>query len=212
MAELSEYRKWQLIVNRFIEICKTETKNYFGNPRFLEDEGTINEITIRNNDENSFNYKSLWYNDDSYIIVNRPEDSYALHHFKVTADPCSPIHKIAHLCEGAYESFVVRPHRWMPGRTALCQDAGEVRIFRTDSDSKILFWQWGYFGINYHNQGGFLNSSRACTIHLDINHPEIKYILENSKPVHKKLTSGKYSRFIINYKTLERIKNELQLK
>ncbi len=210
-TNISQYRKWQLIINRFIEISKTETKNYFGNPRFLEDQGTINVVTIRNNAENSFNSSSLWYNDDSYIIENRPNDSYLLHHYKVTADPCAPKNKIAHLCEGAYESYVVRPHRWMLGRTALCQDAGEVRIFRTAISGEILFWEWGFFGINYHNQGGYSNSSLACTIYPDAHHSEIKYTLTNSKPVHKKLTSGKYSYFLINKKTLERILNELNI-
>lgn len=198
------YSDYKNIFNRFIEYAKAN-KRCYGNPRWLDDDHTINVIGVRMNDEIDFNDKK-YNNDKLYIIQNRPNDMYIAHEYNVTVDPATNKYRIAHLCEGAYESYIVRPHRWIIGRTALCQDAGEVRIVRTDLRGGAIVYEWGYFGINIHNAGGFRNSSLGCTIYLDEYHQEIKQILLNAKN-----HQDKFTYCIINHKTFNKIKNELSI-
>ena len=199
---MSSYRYWQNIVNKFIDYSKRRFAVY-GIPQWQEATGTINVICIRNNDENSFN-DSIRNNDKLVIIENRPNDSYRLYEYTVTSDPSVKKPAIAHLCEGAYDSYAVRPHRWIAGRTALCQDAGEVRVFRTNSQGKLMYYEWGYFGINVHDTGGLWNSSLGCIILADLNlyKNEFKPLLLRAKQVHTKLNLN-FSLFVINHKTLE---------
>jgi hypothetical protein len=201
---MSTYRYWQNITNKFIEYSK---RNFivYGIPEWHEQTGTINVICIRNNDENSFN-DAIRNNDKLVIIENRPNDSFRLYEYSVTADPSAKKSGIAHVSEGAYNSYVVRPHRWIAGRTALCQDAGEVRIFRTYSIGKLMHYEWGYFGINVHDTGGFWNSSLGCVILADSKQyqNEFKPLLLRAKDVHKKLNLN-FSLFVINHKTLKRL-------
>jgi len=206
---MSTYRYWQNIVNKFIGYSKRNFTIY-GLPAWHEEAGTINVICIRNNDENSFN-DVIRNNDILIVIENRPSDSFRLYEYEVTADPSRKKPGIAHLCEGAYNSYVVRPHRWIAGRTALCQDTGEVRVFRTNSQGKIMparsaggHYEWGYFGINVHDTGGFWNSSLGCIILEDLKlyRDEFKPLLLRAKEIHKKLGLN-FSLFVINHKTLK---------
>lgn len=199
-----KYSDYKNIFNHFISYAK-ENGRYYGNPKWQDADHTINVVGIRNNDEIDFNVKK-YNNDKLFIIQNRPNDKWILHEYNVTVDPSTNKYRIAHLCEGAYESYVVRPHRWIPGRTALCQDAGEVRIVRTDLRGGPIVYEWGYFGINIHNAGGFRNSSLGCTIYPDEHHQEIKHILLNAKKYQKSFTYC-----LINYKTFNNIKNELSV-
>ena len=201
---MSAYRYWQNIVNKFIDYSKRKSVIY-GIPLWNEETGTINVICIRNNDENSFN-DQMRNNDKLVIIENRPNDSYRLYEYEVTSDPSTKKPGIAHLCEGAYNSYVVRPHRWIAGRTALCQDAGEVRVFRTNSAGKLMYYEWGWFGINVHDTGGFWNSSLGCVILADSNQyqQEYKPLLLRAKEMHKKLALN-FSLFVVNHKTLEKL-------
>lgn len=213
----SKYKLWKDIVNRFIEHCAIEKLPLIGNPKWNDEVGTINVIAIRNNPQISFNNRTR-NNDELYVFENRPNEMFRLYKFPCTTDPASPITLAdllrlkrgrAHLCEGAYESYVVRPHNWVRGRTALGQDANHVKVIRTDNKGAIEKFDTGYFGINVHDAGRFWNSSLGCIIISYENNwqyeAEFKPCLERAKPIHKKLGIN-FTVFLINSKTL----NELQ--
>lgn len=215
----SKYKIWQEITARFIEHCKKEKLPMYGNPQWNEKEGTINVIAVRNNEELDFNNK-VRNNDKLMVFENRPDDCYRLYEFPCTTDPCAPItlrdytrlkRGRAHLCEGAYDSYHVRPHNWVRGRTALGQDANPVRVARSDNKGNLVKYDAGFFGINVHDAGRFWNSSLGCIIISYENNrqykTEFKPVLERAKPVHKKLGIN-FTVFLINHKTLENILNK----
>jgi hypothetical protein len=212
----SKYKIWQIIINQFLKYCGEEKVPVFGNPKWNSEEGTINVIAIRNNNEFDFNNK-LRNNDRLLVFENRPHNMFRLYEFPCTTDPASPITfsdflKLnkgrAHLCEGAYNSYVVRPHNWVRGRTALGQDANKVRVARTDNKSKFLKYDEGFFGINVHDAGRFWNSSLGCIIIAFENNwqyeAEFKPCLERAKSIHKKLGIN-FTVFLINSKTLGKL-------
>lgn len=209
---------YKSLCNSFIDYCKKNGKPVIGNPRFLEDEGTINVIAIRNNGELSFNSVKR-NNDILYVVENRPNDHFRDYQFEVTTDPAAPItlrdylnqgKGRAHLCEGAYESYVVRPHQWTPGRTALGQDGNEVVVARSDNNGVFKNYDRGFFGINVHDPGKFWNSSLGCIIisfeTRERYTKEFKPTLLRAKQVHAKLKL-KFSVFLINYQTLKQFQS-----
>lgn len=202
----SDYTIYKEKINNFLKYCE---RNYafYGNPEWLEDEGTINVIIIRNNEEIDFNNR-LMNNDELIIFENRPNNNFRRYDFKVTADPRSKKNGIAHLIEGAYESYSVGLHRNIIGRVCLRQTEGQVRIARTDTLGRLIGFYWGYFGINVHDSGGFLNSSLGCIViaydKQSQYQTEFKPLLLSAKQFHKKLNL-KFSLFIINYKTFKNL-------
>ena len=215
----SNYKFWRDITNRFLDHCKKENLPLYGNPQWYDQEGTINVIAIRKNDELDFNNRKR-NNDILMVFENRPEDSFRYYEFPCTTDPCAPItlrdfarlkKGRAHLCEGAYNSYTVRPHNWVRGRTALGQDINPVRVARSDNNGKFIKYDAGFFGINVHDAGRFWNSSLGCIIISYENEwqykAEFKPLLERAKPIHKKLGIN-FTLFLINNKTLEKIMNE----
>lgn len=215
----SKFKIWKDITVRFIEHCKTYKLPVFGNPKWNDEEGTINVIAIRNNDELDFNNR-VRNNDQLMVFENRPNDMFRVYEFPCTTDPATPItlrdflskkRGRAHLCEGAYESYVVRPHNWVLGRTALGQDANPVQVARSDNKGQFVGFDTGFFGINVHDAGRFWNSSLGCIIIAFENNlqykSEFKPCLERAKSVHKKLGIN-FTVFLINHKTLRRLKNE----
>lgn len=203
----TSYSYWKQIAANFITHCKAEGKPNYGDTDFREDEGTINVFVIRRNPEIAFNDPDKFYNDDSVIIENRPNDSYRPYEFRVTAEPYGRKNKIAHLCEGAYNSYVVRNHRWIPGRTALCQDGDEVKVMRTNAKGHFINYDRGFFGINFHDKNGWgnmVNTSLGCIIHFfqDLYVRDFKPLLLRIKSlgVQKRITI-----YLINEKTFNLI-------
>lgn len=138
-----------------------------GEPKFRVGDKEINVMGIRNNPEISFNDDKNFYND--ILVIEQIDKGASLFYvFKVTMDPKSKKEKISHLLEGVYASYnALRPHKYVPGRTAIVQDRGPVIVARTDSSGKIIQGykeQKGLFGINIHDSGGYLNSSMGCTV------------------------------------------------
>jgi len=136
-----------------------------GKPRLRLDEMSVNVMGIRNNQEIAFNDDQ--YCNDLLVIEQTQGISHLFYVFKVTMDPKAKRNKIAHLLEGVYASYKVRPHRWQPGRTAICQGPNDVLVGRTDITGKIIKTykkQKGIFGINIHDAAGYRNSSLGCTV------------------------------------------------
>lgn len=138
-----------------------------GEPKLRLGDKEINVMGIRNNLEVSFNDKDSFYN-DLLVIEQTERDAHIFYVFKVTMDPKSRLPRISHLLEQVAASYTaLRPHKYVPGRTAIVQDRDNVLVARTDSEGVVLNdykEHKGNFGINIHDSGGFLNSSMGCTV------------------------------------------------
>jgi len=160
------FRKyWDL----YSDYC-TKLKRTTGNIYFREEEGAINVIGIKRDPEISFNLGDAFYNDVLVIAKNVINDEgkkdLDFYIYKVTMDPKDKSDKIAHLLMQVSNSYVRRPHRWIPGRTAICQDKNSVLIARTDSKGNVINAApyKGFFGINIHDSDRWINSSLGCTV------------------------------------------------
>lgn len=137
-----------------------------GSPEWKTEIGNINVIGIRQNSEVSFN-EDVLHNDLLIISLNTELDKSDIYLFSCTMDPKGRILKVAHLMEGVYASYnALRPHKWVPGRTAMVQDRDKVIIGRTDREGRLISVkpEKGFFGINIHDSGGYQNSSLGCTV------------------------------------------------
>jgi len=145
----------------------TDRNRVIGDPVLRFGEGEINVMGIRNNPEVSFNDEYNFYN-DLLIIEHTIKASQEFYIFKATMDPKGKSNNIAHLLEGVYASYTsLRPHKYMPGRTAIVQDKDSVLVTRTNSNGDIIKGMSeheGLFGINIHDSGGYTNSSMGCTV------------------------------------------------
>lgn len=149
---------------KYHRICKDRGR-VIGSPYLRLDDMSVNVMGIRNNQEIAFNDEE--YCNDLLVIEQTQGTAHIFYVFDVTMDPKSKKNKIAHLLEGLYSSYRVRPHRWQPGRTAICQGPNDVFVARTDSTGKVLktyVKQKGIFGINIHDAAGYRNSSLGCTV------------------------------------------------
>lgn len=169
----------------YIKIA-TNAKRIIGSPDYNNEVNQLNVLCIRNNTEISFNTKEFFYN-DILIVMRNGIDKFLdeIYIYKVTADPRGVRDNIAHLLEGIYDSYVIRNHSWMPGRTAFCQDRNEVLVARTDSKGNIKRAEpyKGFFGINIHDSSIYQNSSLGCTV-LEPDSRENNFHFENSfKPL-----------------------------
>jgi len=153
---------FKLVWDNYLIIAKTKQR-VIGKPSFRLGTQEINVMGIRRNPEVSFNEKDYFYNDILIIQMSYSDEFYI---FKVTMDPKGKVNKIAHLLEGIYASYnTLRPHRWVPGRTAIVQDRDAVIVARTDSTGKVIIKEKsGIFGINIHDSDKYLNSSMGCTV------------------------------------------------
>jgi hypothetical protein len=148
-----------------------ENNRIAGLPKWWDEPGTINIIGIRSNTEADFNFGK--YNDFLIVLINKTLDRYNQVLMPVTVDPNRTKDGIAHLRQGVWNSYVVRPHKWasrtFPAigtiqRWAVCQDLNVVEVCRTDGKGKIKLTETGHFGINIHDNGGYVDSSIACTV------------------------------------------------
>ena len=139
-----------------------------GKPLFALAPNTINVMGIRSNSEISFNLGEEFNNDKLLIYENTSHGSVRMWDFDVTMDPKDKKKEIAHLLKGIYATFVVRAHKWVKGRDALCSDIPPgVRFSRTDQYGNVTGTYTDRIGINIHNNNGFRNSSLGCTILAD---------------------------------------------
>lgn len=150
---------WFKLYTKYLIEKRTE-----GRPQFVTAPDTINVIGIRQNAEIAFNDEDNFNNDLLVVYENTSSGNVRLWLFDCTMDPSRRRDNIAHLLKGAWGSYRVRNHRWIPGRTALCQDVAPVQIARTNSFGNVKIFTKGFFGINIHDSGGFRNSSLGCTV------------------------------------------------
>lgn len=149
-----------------------ENNRVSGNPKWFDDPNTLNVIGIRCNSEPDFNFGK--YNDYLVLITNNLNGSYTQALMAVTVDPAKSTVGIAHLRQGVWNSYQIRPHRWTSRyfqylqktikRWALCQDLNVVEIVRTNGKGKVIETERGKFGINIHDNGGSADSSLGCTV------------------------------------------------
>lgn len=138
---------------------------FSGNPEWQDEPGSMNILGVRHNKEISFNTKEDGFNNDWLFIWEKDlNGEVSIYEFEVTMDPLGKKNNIAHLRKGAWNSYVIRGHKWIPSRTAFGQDANDVLVTRTDAKGNVLTSEWGKFGINIHDSGGYKNSSLGCTI------------------------------------------------
>jgi len=155
---------WELIFAKHLD-WSAKNKRTSGVPQWWTSDGTLNVVGVRFNTETDFNNGK--YND--FLMLSLEGDSVA--YFEVTTDPKSNKFGIAHLRQGCWNSYTIRPHRWenkyfpkigtIP-RWAICQDKDEVEIVRTDGKGNIVETERGFFGINIHESTG--DTSLGCTI------------------------------------------------
>lgn len=140
-----------------------------GVPQFASGQNELNLIGIRNNDERDFNYGK--YND--LLIVFNPQK---IEVFKSTVDPAKMGNRRGHLRNGAWNAYVIRPHKWDMSfyyepikkkrpRWAICQDKEAVQCSRTDAQGNLIQHEWGNWGANIHDpyrQGA--DTSLMCTV------------------------------------------------
>jgi len=137
---------------------------YIGSTKWTDSPNTINVIGVRSNPEIAFNDQSTFNDDMLLIYENTSTGGVRLYSLPCTMDPKARKKSIAHLLKGIYASYRVRPHRWILGRDALCQDVNKVNIARTDIKGNVIKKETDFFGINIHDSGGYRNSSLGCTI------------------------------------------------
>lgn len=154
-----------------------ENNRIAGKPEWFNQPGTLNIIGIRCNREPDFNFGK--YNDFLILILNKTNESYDQVIIPVTVDPNRTKEGIAHLRQGVWNSYLIRPHRWakrtIPGigtidRWAICQDKNLVEIVRTNGKGSVIKSVRGNFGINIHDSGGYTDSSLGCTVIQSDNH------------------------------------------
>lgn len=186
---------------RYKLICRDRYR-MIGIPKLQLDDMSVNLMGIRNNEEIAFNDDE--YCNDLLIIEQTQKGSHLFYVFKVTMDPKSKKHKIAHLLEGFYASYRVRPHRWQPGRTAICQGPNDVFVARTRTDGTIIDTyskHRGIFGINIHNAAGYKNSSLGCTVLEPDSEENNWHWRDHFKPLVKSISNKKLISYaVINQK------------
>jgi hypothetical protein len=164
------YFEWKDIFENHL-VWSRQNSRVAGNPRWREENLTLNVIGIRCNCEKDFNFGK--YNDYLILIFNKSNDDFTKVVLQVTVDPCRNKDGIAHLRQGMWNSYVIRPHRWAKRnfprigkqyRWAICQDKDVVEILRTDGKRNIIKSVRGFFGINIHDGGGYKDPSLGCTV------------------------------------------------
>ena len=162
--ELFEGNNFKEIWNLYAKYCKALGRTV-GDVSFREDIDAINVMCIKKDPEVHFNLPGTFYN-DILVVARNTEEGQKFYVYKVTMDPKNKKNKIAHLLLGMYDSYKIRPHRWISSRTAICQDRNEVFLARTDREGNVInaVPYNGFFGINIHDSDIFTNTSLGCTV------------------------------------------------
>ena len=162
--KLFEGNNFKEIWNLYIGYCKALGRTV-GDVSFREGIGNINVMGIKRDPEIHFNSSEAFYN-DILVVSQNVENGQKFYVYKVTMDPKNKKNKIAHLLLGMYDSYNIRPHRWISSRIAICQDRDEVFIARTDKKGNVInaVPYNGLFGINIHDSDIFINTSLGCTV------------------------------------------------
>lgn len=196
-----------------------ENKRYSGEPVWYDAEGTLNVIGIRCNTEADFNFGK--YNDFLILVYNKPLDKYDQEIINVTVDPGRNKENIAHLRQGVWDSYVIRPHRHDTryfaelsktiARWAICQDQNTVMVARTNGKGTVIENETGRFGINIHDSGGYRDSSLGCTvIQKDSDYLEklLPYLYDLKAEKKVPINAGNITYCLINHSQLEKYVEE----
>lgn len=159
LLNIMSYEYEKIFNNWFTELQSTQYKNGY-DISYLSDKGAINIFIIRMNKLGVMNDQKR--NNDYMVMVYNAYDGIEKYVFDVTADPKTKRGGIASILPQVYKGNI-RNHRWIFGRTAVCQDNHPVWVWRYGTNVT----EKGFFGINIHDNGGAWNSSLGCTILAD---------------------------------------------
>ena len=177
------------IWNLYAEYCKALGR-VVGDVSFREGIGDINVMGVKRDPEVHFNLPGAFYN-DILIVSKNVHNGQNFYAYKVTMDPKGKKNKIAHLLLGMYDSYKIRPHRWIPTRTAICQDRDEVFLARTDITGKVINATpySGLFGINIHDSDIYNNTSLGCTVLEKDNRENTQHYKKSFRPLLKSISN-----------------------
>lgn len=148
-----------------------ENDRFAGTPMVFTEPKTANCLGIRENSENDFNNKK--YNDWFVLLVNLEDGSTQKIIFECTVDPAYAKDGIAHLQQGFWDSYVIRPHHWeefdypvigVQKRWAICNDRNFVGITRTDGKGNVTLTEKKQAKINIHCRKFYIDPSLGCTV------------------------------------------------
>lgn len=188
--KLFEGGNFKEIWNLYMEYCKALGRT-IGDVSFRENLGDINVMGIKKDPEVHFNLSGAFYN-DILVVAKNVHNGQKFYVYKVTMDPKSKKNRIAHLLLGMYDSYNIRPHRWIPTRTAICQDRDEVFLARTDKEGNVINATpySGLFGINIHDSSIFNNTSLGCTVLEKDNWENKRHYKKSFKPLLKSASNS----------------------
>ena len=108
--------------------------------------------------------------DDLEFVIEKTEDNFTLHIFRVTCDPCRNKQGIAHAARQIYCGNIGH-HHGDERRICIRSDKYGTWLKRSDEDGNMILLDNGHAyaskqkaGINNHDQGAFFDSSLACEI------------------------------------------------
>lgn len=214
------YNDIKALFEKHLEWSKANNRTS-GEPKWFDEPNTLNLIGIRCNTEVDFNFGK--YNDFLMVIFNKPGGTFDYQLLEVTCDPYKKKESIAHLRQGVWDSFVVRPHRWATrffkalnktiDRWAVCQDQNKVEIVRTNGKGIVIETERGMFGINIHDNGGYADSSLGCTIlknDSDYLNRYLIYLYDINKKEKIPVNADNITYCLINHSQLESYAGELK--
>lgn len=189
--KLFDNNNFKEVWNLYTKYCKAMSR-IVGNVSFREGIGAINVMGIKKGSEISFNLPGAFYN-DLLVVSKNIDNGQEFYVYKVTMDPKSKKNKIAHLLLGMYDSYKIRPHRWISSRTAICQDRGVVFLARTDREGKVINATpySGFFGINIHDSDRYINTSLGCTVLEKDKEENRQHYKKSLKPLLKSISNSK---------------------
>lgn len=159
LLDISSFKYQEIFDNWYKK--RQETKYKIDYPiKYNDEDNSINIFIIRMNNIGIMNDQKR--NNDFLIMIHNATDGIYKYVFEVTADPKTKKTGIASIIPQVYIGNI-RNHKWIFGRTAVCQDNHPVWVWRWGLNKE----EKGFFGINIHDNGGFFNSSLGCTIFAD---------------------------------------------
>ena len=188
-----------------------------GAPKFPDGPNQLIAFGIRCNDERDSN-NGKW-NDYLVVILTQADGSFIKNIIPVTVDPGRDKYGVAHLQQGVWNSYKIRPHnfakRTFPrvgyiSRWAICNDLDVVGITRTDGKGNVIKRERVQAKTNIHDRIG-IDPSLGCTVieddddYVDLYLP-LLYDLQEAHPVPDNWDNLTYC--LVNLDTLEIYINE----
>lgn len=148
-----------------------QNKRVSGSPKWWDEPLGLNVMGVRDNSENDVNNGK--YNDWLCLTLNKDNGAYTKVILKVTVDPAHLKNGVAHLRQGCYEAYRIRPHNYeswdfpeigVEKRWAICNDTNPVCLLRTNGSGQIISSEWKIAKINIHDKKNYYDPSAGCTV------------------------------------------------